>query len=91
MTGMSRSDTQARGGSAELVAVLLVIALIPAATDTEDEAATGDVVEGVGEQVGVAVAVGGDDPTRSVTSAMAPRAVQLSRWVPLRSPERGKK
>ena len=55
---------QARGRRAELVAVLLVIALIPAAADTEDEAAAGDVVEGaghVGEQVRVAVAVGGDE------------------------------
>ena len=55
---------QARGRGAELVAVLLVIALIPAAADAEDEAAVGDVVEGaghVGEQVGVAVAVGGDE------------------------------
>ena len=55
---------QARGRGAELVAVLLVIALIPPAADAEDEAAVGDMVERaghVGEQVGVAVAVRGDE------------------------------
>ena len=62
---MSRSrSAQPRGGGAELVAVFLVIALVPAAADAEDEAAAGDVVERprhVGEQVRVAVAVRGDE------------------------------
>ena len=51
----------ARG--AEVVAVLVVVALEPARADAEDEPAAGDVVDGaghVGQQLGVAVAVAGD-------------------------------
>ena len=50
-------------GRAELVAVLVVVALEPARADAEDEPAVADVVDGarhVGEQLRVAVAVAGD-------------------------------
>jgi hypothetical protein len=49
---------------AELVAVLVEVALEPARPDAEDEAAVADVVDGaghVGEQVGVAVGVARDE------------------------------
>src|SRR5690625_5110837 len=51
-------------GGAEVVAVLQVVALEPARADAEDEPPPADVVDGaghVGEQVGVAVAVAGDE------------------------------
>jgi hypothetical protein len=55
-------EAAARG--AELVAVLVVVALEPAGPDAEDEATAADVVDGarhVGEQLGVAVAVAGHE------------------------------
>ena len=54
-------DPGARG--AELVAVLVVVLLEPARADPEDQPPAGDVVDGaghVGQQLGVAVAVAGD-------------------------------
>ena len=54
---------QPAAGGTELVAVLVVVALEPARTDAEDQPAVADVVDGaghVGEQVGVAVGVAGD-------------------------------
>ena len=54
---------QPAAGRAELVAVLVVVALEPARPDAEDEPAAADVVDGpghVGEQLRVAVAVAGD-------------------------------
>ena len=55
---------QAAADGAELVAVLVVVALEPARADAEDEAAVADVVDRarhVGEQVRVAVRVAGDE------------------------------
>src|SRR5690606_16478288 len=55
-----REVGQPAAGGAELVAVLVVVALEPARADAEDEPSAGDVVDGaghVGEQIGVAVAV----------------------------------
>ena len=48
----------------ELVAVLVVVLLEPARADAEDQPAVADVVDGaghVGQQLGVAVAVAGDE------------------------------
>ena len=59
----SRELVQALDGGAELVAVLVVVALEPARPDAEGEAAVADVVDGaghVGEQLRVAVGVAGD-------------------------------
>src|SRR5690625_3441243 len=58
-----RQVTQAGAGGAELVPVLAVVALVPACADAEDQSSAADVVDRaghVGEQVGVAVAVAGD-------------------------------
>ena len=59
----SASWFEPAAGGAELVAVLVVVALEPARADAEDQPALADVVDGarhVGEQFGVAVAVAGD-------------------------------
>ena len=63
-----RERVEPRSGGAELIAVLVVIAMRPAGTGAEDEAAhpipSADVVDGaghVGLQIGVAVAVAVDE------------------------------
>ena len=65
MIGRSRCEVaQARRRGAELVAVLVVVALEPARADAEHEPAAADVVDRarhVGEQVRVAVRVAGDE------------------------------
>ena len=68
--GQPRLDARERGGQivepaadgAELVAVLVVVLLLPARPDAEDQPAVGDVVDGarhVGEQFGIAVGIAG--------------------------------
>ena len=76
----SREVAEPARRGAELVAVLLVVALEPTGADAEDEAAVADVVDRaghVGEQVRVAVRVAGDeraDARRVRSRPPSPRA-----------------
>ena len=59
-----RQVGEPRAGRAEVVAVLVVVALEPTCADAEDEPAPADVVDGaghVGQQLGVAIAVARDE------------------------------